>query len=203
MIEHTCHVLVVASFTKATGVRNLAVLVVVAGLVGCAVKAGIPDSSIATRPVTPALSEIPRKWVASASASAGGLVYDDGTCSQDVEFELTRTHETLNGWVVSAAVVRGDCQPILSQEQRTQALHPSPVVGTLKGSIVSVAIFQVRTNNGVPNRIIAFMLSGTIEGDELVTSGTVVGPRTWVDINRDGVPDCDFAIPTRTRSVAW
>ena len=77
-------------------------------------------------------------------------------------------------------------------EQRTQQLAPSRILGTLKRSTVSFTIVQARTNNGVPNRVTVIIASGTLKGDQLTTTGTLIGPRTWVDLNRDGIPNCDF-----------
>ena len=127
-------------------------------------------------------------------APNAGLVYDDGMCGQDVEFELARTGDALNGWIRSARVVNGNCPSILSMEQRTQQLAPTRISGTLKRSTVSLTIVPARTNNGVPNRVTAIVLSGTLAGDQLIMTGTQRGPRTWTDLNRDLIPNCDFAV---------
>ncbi len=132
------------------------------------------------------------KW--TAVAPRAGLVYDDGTCGQDVEFELALTGDALNGWIRSARVVNGNCPSILSLEQRTQQLAPSRILGTLKRSAISLTIVQARTNNGVPNRITVLVVSGTLKGDQLTMTGRQLGPRTWIDLNRDGIPNCDFPV---------
>jgi hypothetical protein len=102
--------------------------------------------------------------------------------------------DTLNGWVRSARVAHGNCPSILSLEQTTQLLSPSLILGTLKQSVISLTIVQARTNNGVPNRVTVISVSGKQKNDQLHISGTLLGPRTWFDVNRDGIPNCDFAV---------
>jgi hypothetical protein len=161
-------------------------------LLGLFGSVGIGKWSITKPAVAQVASDATTTWV--GIAPDGGLMWGDGSCAQDVEFELTHSGETLLGWAHSARVTRGDCQPILSQEQPTGQRASSRIVGTLHGSAVSLWIFQVRTRNGVPNRVTVLYFSGTVEGDQLIAAGGSFGPRTWADGNRNGSPDCDFAI---------
>jgi hypothetical protein len=132
------------------------------------------------------------KW--TGVAPNAGLVYDDGMCGQDIEFELARTGDALNGWIRFARVLNGNCPSILSLEQTTRQLAPTRISGTLKRSAVSLTIMQARTNYGVPNRITVIVISGTLKDDQLTMTGIQHGPRTWIDLNRDGIPNCDLAV---------
>jgi hypothetical protein len=174
--------------------RLTTLLVVVSALLGYACRSGI-RGPVATRPALEPPAADSTRWV--GVSPGGGLVYNDGNCRQDVEFELTRTGDVVNGWIRSARVLDGDCQSILSQEQGSTELAPSPIVGAFKEQTVSVAIFQMRTRNGVPNRVTAFLVTGSIAENDLSATGRVLGPRTWVDSNRNGVPECDLEVDAK------
>ena len=58
-----------------------------------------------------------------------------------------------------------------------------------------LTIFRVRLNNGVPNQLTVVFASGTMDANQLITTGSALGPRPWLDTNRNGFPDCDFTVP--------
>ena len=131
----------------------------------------------------------------SGRSPNGGLTFNDGSCVHDIDMELAQQGEALAGWITAATVVQGDCQSILSMD-RTPARQTTAVsfTGTLSGSSLSLAMFQARLRNGVPNRVTIILLTGTMDERELIATGALIGPRTWIDIDRDGIPDCDPAI---------
>jgi hypothetical protein len=133
-------------------------------------------------------------WIGRSPTT--GFSYDDGTCSQDIDFGLTQAGSALSGSVDAATVTSGTCARILSQDQTSGQFSPSSIVGTVTGSAVSLAIYLRRTLSGVPLQATAILASGTFDANNLTTTGTIVGPRTWTDFNGNSFPDCDFTVLT-------
>jgi hypothetical protein len=89
----------------------------------------------------------------------------------------------------------GVCTDLRSIEQSPFQVLPTRVVGAVNGTAVSLAILSPRLNMGVPNQITAVLASGTMDGQHLTLSGSVITRRTWLDINGNVNPDCNLANP--------
>lgn len=130
---------------------------------------------------------------------AGGFFYDNGTCSQDIGVTLNQVGDTFSGeigWTsLSSSIDR--CAGVLSSEAGP-VFFPSSVTGAISGNTVTMVIIATRLSNGVPLAVAASFLTGTIVGDQMSLTGTMVGPRSWTDFNGNSTPDCDLMNPAIT-----
>jgi hypothetical protein len=132
-------------------------------------------------------------WWAGVAPDSG-LTYDDGTCSQDVTFVLQEQAGVVTGDLVAATTASGVCQPLRSVEQSFNLSSASDISGSLAAGVLSLRALRVRTNNGLPNQVLAVIGTGAVLPDGLTITGNIVGPRTWLDADGDRIPDCDLAL---------
>jgi hypothetical protein len=132
-------------------------------------------------------------WWAGVAPDAG-LTYDDGTCSQDVTFVLQEQAGVVTGDLVAATTASGVCQPLRSVEQSFNLSSASDISGSLSAGVLSLRALRVRTNNSLPNQVLAVIGTGVVLPDGLTITGNIVGARTWLDADGDRIPDCDLAL---------
>lgn len=134
-------------------------------------------------------------WWAGAAPDSG-ITYDDGTCSQDVTFVLQQQGSAITGELVAASTASGACQFLRSVEQaRNNMFSASKISGSVSQGELSLTIQRVRWNNGIPNQVLHVVATGAIDPERLTLTGNIIGPRTWNDIDRDAVADCDLGQP--------
>ena len=132
-------------------------------------------------------------WWAGVAPDSG-LSYDDGTCHQDVTFVLQEQAGTISGDLVASNTASGSCQTLQSVEQAlNNQRRASDISGSAAGGAISIRIVRVRSNNNVPNQVMAVLGTGALQADRLTLTGNIIAARAWLDVDNDRVPDCDLA----------
>ena len=132
-------------------------------------------------------------WWAGVAPDSG-LSYDDGTCRQDITFALQEQAGMISGDLVASTTASGVCQTLRSVEQAfNNQLRASDIGGSESGGVVSLRILRVRSNNNIPNQVMAVLGTGAVQADRLTLTGSIVAARGWADVDNDRVPDCDLA----------
>ncbi len=166
-----------------------------------------PTPPPAPTPTPP--SNLDGRW--AGLTPSNGIRFDSAArCSVDGTLDMSQSGSALSGTVTvgraSTASGNGPCtEAFLYSLSAQQELSQSSIVAGsfTNGRVALTAYFRDSPpTSSAAGRARALVMTGTASGARLELSGNFYDTRAWTDVNRNGIPDCDFQNPAANGECA-